>query len=310
MLKISTRARQKLLIIATAVAFSTACKESSTPPTSNPRNDPSEAAIRTDQTEKKTEQERFDDEKKKFLKALEPLETARAAQTAIDRRELVLPPPTGWKPDNIRRKLKLILIPEKTQIRRGENFRYRLEIRNMGQDPFTFVEMTRSFIKTGSLAPPTDFHFHATTPDGKDAPLYPPLLVSSGILQWQEYHFPDAMTPSEKEDEFEKIKLKERAESELIVPLQPGETLISHPDAGSPNGFRDLRTRFDFDKPGTYRIKVRYGRLPPPPPSEEHIQALIKKGISREEQLAAHKEWMRDRLGLLESNTVAIEVVR
>lgn len=147
----------------------------------------------------------------------------RSSQPKVqDRLELVLQPRGGWLPEAAPRRLSLQLLSEKTSIRAGEPFGYRLEMRNTGRDALVFKEASPSFIKEGSLCGP-DFRFYAAAPGRSEA------LVPCE---------PSAPTP----------------EGGLELVLRSGEYLRTRP-AGK---FRPLRTPLRFDRAGTYRLRVEY----------------------------------------------------
>jgi hypothetical protein len=151
-------------------------------------------------------------------------EAQRTGPGSPDRGELVLQPSSPWVPPDVPRKLGIQLISEKDREMTGGKFRYRLEVRNVGRDDVAFKEGAPSFIKDGSLCGPTGFRFMMIAADGKETRL----ACDSGA-------------PAEPG-------------SSLDLALKPGEYLLTRPA----RSFRDLRTSFLFDQPGTYRLKVVY----------------------------------------------------
>lgn len=145
-----------------------------------------------------------------------------------DRAELTLQSRRGWTPETSPRKLTILLISEKTKVRKGESFRYRLEIRNVGREPVVFKEPAPSFIKDGSLCGSHGYRFYATPPRGTERPL--PCEPAAGPAT---------------------------ADSGLDLTLRPGDYLLTRRD-GPANPFRTLRTKFRFDTLGTYRIRAVY----------------------------------------------------
>lgn len=137
-----------------------------------------------------------------------------------DRLELVLQPRRGWTPEKPGRRLALQLIGEKTTIRRGQRFGYRLELRNISSEALLFKE-DPSFIKQGGLCEAA-YIFRAVTPGGeaRDLP------CEGGVI----------------------------AGEALELTLRSGEYLRTRP-AGA---FRSLRTAFKFEELGRYRLKVIY----------------------------------------------------
>ncbi|MEK7656174.1 MAG: hypothetical protein AAB412_00310 [Elusimicrobiota bacterium] len=237
-----------------------------------------------------------------------PWMAALARQEEKDRKELVQPPPSGWKPGAERRKLKLTLMPEKTIIRKGESLRYRLEARNIGREDIGFYEPFSAFVKSGDLYGPHSYRFYVTPPGGKKERMGRPILPSTGFIQEEEISFPDTMSAAGKDAAFEKMKMEDRIERGLSLALRSGETLITRPDPKTGSPFRELWTDFQFKKAGAYRIRVVYENLPPDPPTQHHIQGMIGRGHTPEEQKKFHDKMVRNSLGLVESNEVILEV--
>lgn len=143
------------------------------------------------------------------------------------RNDLVLEPMAGWTPEDAALKLSLQLISEKSSVVTGGKFRYRMEIRNVGRDQVVFNDPSPSFIKDGSLCGSSGFSFSVTSSAGAEQAL--PC---------------DSTTPT-------------APGSGLALALKPGEYLLTRPE-GPGRRFRELRTAFHFEKPGTYRIKAVY----------------------------------------------------
>ena len=85
-----------------------------------------------------------------------------------DHKELSRQPSQEWTPSNTPRKLNILFLLDKNRIRKGETFRYRLEMQNLGQEPLAFKEAAPSFIKDGSLCGSGDIKLYAAPPDGKE----------------------------------------------------------------------------------------------------------------------------------------------
>ncbi len=153
--------------------------------------------------------------------------SAAEAPSDKDRHELVLQSRDGWKPESPQPKLKIQLINEKNALSKDGEFRYRMEIKNVGRDAVAFKESAPSFIKDGSLCGPSDFSFFVTPPGGAEQPL--PCDDSS------------LAAPG----------------SGLDLILRSGEYLLTRPESAS-NRFRSLRTKYHFDKFGSYRIRAVY----------------------------------------------------
>jgi hypothetical protein len=162
-----------------------------------------------------------------------------AAQEARDRQELVTPAPEGWQPKSTGAQLKLNLFAEKTALRIGDTFRYRLEIQNIGSDDIPFYE-NPSFIKTGADMWTIFFKAYITFPDGKESLLPPPLP------------FADSLPPDNVDETPRK----------LFLTLHSGETVTTRARPLTDH-FRALETGYDFDEPGRYRIRIFYSRPSP-----------------------------------------------
>lgn len=310
-----------LVLLGVGLIFSAACKKAPATPAAQPAETgtipstptppappfPRKLLSESEQIARIKSSPTLTAEQKSTLLATVPESVARDQQEIKDRRELVLPPPAGWKPESVRLKIRLTLIPEKTMVHKGAKFRYRLETQNVGKEPVTFFEDRSAFVKSGSLYG-SWYRFYATLPDGREKQLRGAIDFSDES-PLQEYHFPSTMTSAEKDAAFKKIQLQETAEDGIALQLLPGETLVTRPDPPPPNRFRDLDTSFKFDKPGTYRIKVAFEDPPPKPDTEEHIQAMIKNGVPRERVMKLHEKSVQDSLGIVESNMVSLEVV-
>jgi hypothetical protein len=252
---------------------------------------------------------KLDDNKKALLLSMVPWDMARDRQEAKDRKELVLPPEPGWKPEDVRRKLKIKLVPEKVFIRKGEKFRYRLEIQNVGRETIYINEFPASFIKTGRLNVALGFEFYVTPPGGKEEHMFGD-YGSIDMLGYDEIKFPAHFTEADKEAAVERMNLESKAASQLSLALNPGETLTSRSDRSRSDRFAELGTWYEFDKLGTYKIRAVYGDEPSHPLTEKHIAAMIKRGVPRDHQLKSYREMVRDSLGRVQSNVVTLEVVR
>ncbi|MFA6319031.1 MAG: hypothetical protein WC943_16595, partial [Elusimicrobiota bacterium] len=274
-------------------------------------------------------------DQKALLRTFVPEEIAEARQEVKDRAELVLPPPPGWKSEDIKHKFKLTLIAEKAIIRKGEKFRFRLEIQNVGSEHKYFIETCPSFMKSGVANDSRHLEFFATPPSGQQVKMLG--AFPSGDFRFTEHHFPDHWTEEQKIAELKRRQVDSQAACQLNLRLEPGETLVTKPDLPPPNKFRGLGTSFEFDKPGTYRIKAVYDDVGDHPDvererdlqkqerslhmsrqelleSDERIR--LKQGISleqvqkeREERIALYEENKRTAVGCTESNSVVVEVV-
>lgn len=141
-----------------------------------------------------------------------------------DRQELVLQPRRGWAPGEAARRLELKLIAEKSRIRLGEGFGYRLELRNTGREPFVFKEAPPSFMKEGGFCGER-WRFYAKPPRGKEARL---TCEAQGTAAPRD--------------------------SGLDLALAPGEYVITRPA----RAFRRLKTSAVFQETGVYRVRVEF----------------------------------------------------
>lgn len=154
-----------------------------------------------------------------------------------DRAELLRQPKSGWKPENAPRKLSILLLSDKAKIRKGEAFRYRLELQNVGLEPLSFKEASPSFIKEGSLCDSNGFKFSATVPGGKEKVLP---CIPKGATAVQASTAP-----------------VQAPEPGLELTVAPGEYLLTR-GSGTAGRFRELQTTFRFETLGTYGIKAVY----------------------------------------------------
>lgn len=152
-----------------------------------------------------------------------------------DLRELVRQPSKDWQAKHAKPKVNVLLLIDKTKIRKGESFGYRLETQNDGKEPLAFNEPAPSFIKEGSLCGASAFKVYVTPPGGKPglAPCAPKSAVRTSTAAAAE------------------------PETGLALTLQPGEYLLTRP-SGPANRFRPLLSALSFDAVGTYAFKVVY----------------------------------------------------
>ncbi len=154
-----------------------------------------------------------------------------------DRRELVRQPREEREPGAAGRKLSLLLLAERSRIRKGEPFGYRLEMRNAGREPLPIKEDAPSFVKDGSLCGSNAFRLYATPPKGKERLL--------------------ACRPVDAAEVQASTAPARRPPSALDVTLLPGEYLLTRGSApGKP--FRPLDTATPFEALGTYKLQAVY----------------------------------------------------
>lgn len=152
-----------------------------------------------------------------------------------DRRELVRQPKEEWKPGAATRRLEILLLAERSRIRKGEPLNYRLEMRNVGREPLVFTEEAPSFIKEGSLCGSHGFKFHVAPPRGKER----------------------ALTCAPEVTDEVQIGTRAAAAPEpgLDLTLAPGEYLLTR-GSGPGRPFRTLTAAEPFDQTGIYRLKA------------------------------------------------------
>jgi len=267
-----------------------------------------------------------------LINSLHPQSVAQWEQELFDRRELVWPAPEGFHPQVEGRKLALKLVPLKTIVRTGDSFWYRLELQNVGSEVVKFNDST-AFFRGGPLGSGKfDVNLEIRQQGGKRVVLLSPIGLSTcfgvewtpPIPGWGE------MGDDERKEAFRRFKLKSKVASALQVRLLPGETLFTRPVrfvssdeeckarplATKPSSrvrgrFRELRlaeTRLD---PGTYLIRAVYDGTPRTPPSMQRMRQIEEKlGFSIEEQQQQYEEEIRESIGLIESNSIEVEVVR
>lgn len=153
-----------------------------------------------------------------------------------DRRDLLRQPSPEWKPGTEKRKLSILLLLEKSKVRKGDAVAYRLEAQNAGQDPLVFQEAPPSFVKEGSLCGRSALQLFVTDPGGKERPAAC-VRKPAGV----------------------KVSTEPAREPEtgLDLTLQPGDYLITR-GSGPANRFRPLLTATSFDALGTYKLKAVY----------------------------------------------------
>lgn len=256
------------------------------------------------------------------------------AVRARDRRDLVRPPPPGFKPEPVDRKLRMTLVARDKQIRVGDSFWYRLEIQNVGRSTVQ-VRDSPSFLKDGSESANGYWDLFATSPDGKRKLMVIGRLADQFDLRdTRADAIPvpgsEKMTDSEVEQFMRRDYAFRRADRKLRIDLAPGETLVTKPWRWVPakerlerkargetdltprptGEFREFWTDYRFSTPGRYTIQAVFDDPMPPMPYEAIVQSMIKEGHTREELVADHKDELKKRLGRMESNLVVIEVVR
>lgn len=196
---------------------------------------------------------------------------------ARDRAELVRPAPPDFKPVTPEGKLELRLIPQKSILRKGEDFWYRLELQNVGGKPIWWADGTWSFFKDGSLE--NDASFVLVEPDGRRQKVPLPFPISAPFGSGT-FTLPKSMSEKQKEGFLRSLRSEPRS-LHVTVELHPGEILVSrawkHQDRPYqeivdmrlrgqdpdfiPGLYRQLYTPYRFSRPGTYKLNVQIKSL-------------------------------------------------
>ncbi|MFA6030281.1 MAG: hypothetical protein WC969_10540 [Elusimicrobiota bacterium] len=239
-----------------------------------------------------------------------------------DRHELVRPAPPGFTLEPVSRKIKLTLIPQATQLRKGERFTYRLELQNVGREALSVWDGSKSLFKTGE---PIDehFRFYLSGPDGELVLQSEEKAIASGGYS-TEFRLPDErqLTSEQRSLRVRDLNAYSERIDQLRVTLLPGETLYSRapkkvdpvedfyrtlggkiPPKPAIPGFHALQTSYQFTRPGTYRLRVVYDDLPP-----------VRKSSPMGSEFDRHTRELDDvlrqyALGRFESQDVVFEVV-
>lgn len=154
-----------------------------------------------------------------------------------DRKELVRQPREDWEPAGPKGRLNMLLLAERSRIRKGEPFGYRLEMQNAGGEPLAVREDAPSFVKDGSLCGTSAFRLYAEPPKGKESLL--------------------ACKPADAAEVRPSTAPARRPPSALDVTLLPGEYLLTR-GSGPGKPFRPLETATPFEALGTYTLKAVY----------------------------------------------------
>jgi hypothetical protein len=244
-------------------------------------------------------------------------------QDKRDRAELVTAAPPGFRPKAKGRKLELALIPQKKMLRVGETFWYRAEIRNVGSEPVTISD---SFIKSGYDYYGAKFKIIVTPRHWKDHSVLgsaiPCEAAGLPIPGW------DKMDKAQQAAASKRYRMEEKLKHRVRMRLEPGEIVRTRDEryvsreedcaafqagkvaSNRPGGlFRQYFETRDFDKPGTYTLRLTLSD-PPIPMSPESRSNLERNGFSAAE-ISRHEEALKAiPLGKAESPAVTIEVVR
>lgn len=249
-----------------------------------------------------------------------------------DQRELVRPAPKGFKPEDARRKVRVTLVPRETTIKVGESFWYRLELQNVGRESIEFAE-SPSFLKDGLRWDMLKWGFAVVLPNGTREKMILGRYFEERDLDHRPRRpidVPDSkkLTEAEARTWARRDSLRRNAGRNLRVTLRPGESIATKPWRWvddeeylarfkrnepelwpAPEGtFRELRTVFEFETPGKYKVVAILRDPPPSPPTEEYLLDMEKRGVSRKFILAGHKRFVRETFGMVESNWVELEV--
>lgn len=248
-----------------------------------------------------------------------------------DRKQLVRPASPRFKPKPAARKISLTLIARDKKIKVGQTFWYRLEIKNVGKESVEISE-DPSFLKNGRYYDRGRYEFRAVQPNGQRRQMQlgnfaDELTMGARPASAHKVPGSESMSAAQLRDHMRVATLRARASRRLKVTLAPGETLSSAPwrwvgitehfkRAGAglevwtppPGNFRELWTEFDFDKPGRYSITAYYVDKPSPPLDEEFLREMESLGSSRADLIRHRAKENEERLGLVPSNTILLEV--
>ena len=203
------------LILAAALA---ACGRQEPPKPASPPEKLGPRLSPEDQVRHQKLKAEFDAEMAKIPAARRAKEAAfEAAVKAGDEAELVRPAPPGFKPEPVRRKVKLTLIPKKTVLKPGERLWYRLEMQNLGKETISF-NSNRSFWKEGN-AEFSDWKFYVTPPGGKEEHTF---------IRYYDYSVMGhgargGMNAAQRKEHAFRIMRR----SALDVDVKPGQTLVT-----------------------------------------------------------------------------------
>jgi len=229
-----------------------------------------------------------------------------------NRRTMVDPAPADFKPEPVARKIRLKLILENSTIPRGGRPRVRLELTNVGRDSIDYQEYESSFfVKDGGLLDSTrTIHFFLTDRRGRRVELSPGQTPASfqSNRSTEAFDVPAGLSEAEKKKWLVETYAMSRASTHFQVKLLPGETLRSIGDDDSPReNFKTLFTNVDFDKPGTYKLRVALDDRPEPP-SRKYIEVSLRSGSTLAELQESQKKEMTNALGPVSSDWVVFEV--
>jgi hypothetical protein len=174
-------------------------------------------------------------------------------QAVIDRKLYVAPAAKNFEPRGKGAILELKLTLEAKKIRRGEPIRYQFEIKNVGSDSYLFVELNRSFFKTGRL-PSDTVRFRIKDPLGRINSVLSPLSGKPDTVR-EEIKISPELTEAEHATKIASLKHIGESAGRLMQRIAPGETLHTCGDI-TPRGHRNLNSTYRFDTVGTYELFV------------------------------------------------------
>lgn len=255
----------------------------------------------------------------------DPLKPFELARDTTDRRELVTPAESGFKPTVSGPKVELTLFTRDARIRSGESLWFRAEMRNVGSEPIIFQD---PFIKSGSggdgwskyrldISPrPYRSSIPGDSTGGNCPESTPP------IPGWE------AMSEAERKDARLRHVREESVRHKVNIVLQPGETVRTRdwrpysftercaaeaagkPPPDRPGGlFREHEYHDDFKKPGTYTLKLIYND-PGHQPRPDEIDVLKKLGRSPEQIDSFSRHYLQKPALQAESAPISLEVTR
>lgn len=226
---------------------------------------------------------------------------------AIHHATMVTPPPPGFKPEPIARRIRLKLTLEKTAIHRGERLRFHLEMMNVGREAIVYDPLDSSIFMSGSLIDTRNIQFMLTNPNNEKSSLQPPLPLEDGTPTTTEVQIPKGLTDAEAEAWLQETNAASEAGGHFEVKLEPGETLRNLGDGDSPQApYHTLITAAPFDNAGTYQLQVELDDRPAPL-DKKYVEYSLRFS-TLEEIHKTYDQRMKDALGPVSSNTVTFEV--
>lgn len=304
-MKISKAAMHAALFAGATIVFSSlgACKKASPPPPAPVSLDMPATLPDGEPPASGRAGKKADSNPVEAMKEFDAVLDAKRKLAEENRRTMVSPPASDFKPEAVDRKVRLKLILEKSKIRKGERPRFRLEMTNVGMKPLEYFEPSSSiFVKDGGLLNSSTIDFYLIDERNARMQLLPPPFGSKPRTQ-------AGTRKTISKSEFKGINAEGQAHATFEVLLLPGETLHSiGDDPSDAEIFKTLRSEHEFDKPGVYRLEVTLDDRPKPL-TKHFIEWSSRRGRSLEQLKRSHAEETLHALGPV-SAQAALEVTR